>query len=644
MRVLPVVVALLVLARVAAATCGDGVLEPPDEQCDDGNVVDGDCCSSTCQFEIVGTSCPDDTNPCTTDLCDGGGTCVHAAGNAGTLCRAAVGQCDLAETCTGIDTDCPVDAKSTAPCRPAAGICDVAELCDGVSDDCPPDLAQPDGTPCDDGDACTQTDACETGTCTGTDPVVCTPLDQCHAAGTCDPLSGACSNPAQPDGTPCDDGDACTQTDACETGACTGTDPVVCTPLDQCHAVGTCDPLTGACSNPAQPNGMPCDDGNACTQTDSCHTGTCTGTNPVLCTPLDQCHAAGTCDPLSGACSNPAQPDGMPCDDGNACTQTDSCHTGTCTGTNPVVCIPFDGCHAAGTCNPLTGECSNPERPDGTSCDDGNACTESDACRGGACEGSAVRDCCLTDAECSDGVACTVDACVSHRCMNAPLADRCGPTHECGQVLCAPEDPAADEDGCLVLATDEGSYCTEDEDPCTIDSCRSSTCVHTSDGSGPRCLLLVAPYRGTLDLVSRAQTLETAMQAATAPGCSPDTGPACELPPGQASTRLLALLDATHQDLATVAMALAGRLAGPASPSTPRDPVVRARLALGLLADTPANLRSVIATLGQARTRHLITRDFARARRTEARRILAGTRKLRAQLRRLVTRHQSFAR
>jgi hypothetical protein len=255
-----------------------------------------------------------------------------------------------------------------------------------------------------------------------------------------------------------------------------------------------------------------------------------------------------------------------------------------------------------------------------------------------------VRDCCLTDAECSDGIACTVDECVSHRCMNAPLADRCGPTRECGQVLCAPNDPAADGDGCLVRAIDEGSYCTEDDDPCTIDSCQTSTCVHTSDGSGPRCLLLVPPYRGTLELVSRAQTLETAIEAAAVGGCTRDTGPTCELPPGQESTRLIALIEATQQDFTTVAMALAGRLAGPASPSTPRDPVVRARLALGLLADTPANLRSVIATLAQARARHLITRDFARARRAEARRILAGTRKLRGQLLRLVTQRKSFAR
>ena len=573
MRVIPIVVALVVLAGVAGATCGDGVLEPPDEQCDDNNVVDGDCCSSTCQFELAGSACPDDLNPCTTDLCDESGTCVHAPGNPGALCRAAAGQCDVAETCTGSDANCPADAKSTAPCRPAAGICDVAESCDGVSDDCPPDAFEPATT-------------------------VCRP-----SAGVCDVAEN-----------------------------CTGTDAAC--PVDG-KSTAECRSSAGVCDVAEMCDGV----GNDCPP--DVHL-----TSAVICRPsADACDAEERCTGSANDCPpNLAQPDGTPCDDGNACTQTDICDSGSCTGTNLVVCAPLDPCHATGTCNPLTGACSNPERPDGTQCDDGNACTQSDACKDGVCDGRAVRDCCLTDAECSDGIACTVDACVSHRCMNAPLADRCGPTRECGQVLCAPNDPAADGDGCLVQAINEGSYCTEDEDPCTIDSCASSACVHTSDGSGPRCLLLVPPYRGTLELVSRAQTLETAIQAAAVAGCTRDTGPTCELPPGQESTRLIALLDATQQDFSTVAMALAGRLAGPASPSTPRDPVVRARLALGLLADTPANLRSVIATLAQARTRHLITRDFSRARRAEARRILTGTRKLRGQLLRLVTRHQSFAR
>ena len=143
----------------------------------------------------------------------------------------------------------------------------------------------------------------------------------------------------------CDDSNPCT-IDACSPAGCTHT-PVVCAPADQCHDAGTCDPATGACSNPAKPDGTACHDGNACTRTDTCQAGLCAGTNPVTCAPADQCHDAGTCDPATGACSNPATPDGTACNDGNACTGTDTCQAGVCSGTNPVGCVPPDACHDA---------------------------------------------------------------------------------------------------------------------------------------------------------------------------------------------------------------------------------------------------------------------------------------------------------
>jgi hypothetical protein len=62
-------------------------------------------------------------------------------------------------------------------------------------------------------------------------------------------------------------------------------------------------------------------------QTDTCQSGTCTGSNPVVCTPLDACHVAGTCDGATGQCSNPVGPDGTPCSAPNG---TGSCQGGTC--------------------------------------------------------------------------------------------------------------------------------------------------------------------------------------------------------------------------------------------------------------------------------------------------------------------------
>ena len=216
------------------------------------------------------------------------------------------------------------------------------------------------GTECMGSSKCFEAYACQAGACTGSNPVVCTAQDHCHAAGTCNPSGGTCSNPALADGTSCNDSNACTLRDTCQGGSCVGSKPVTCVALDQCHSVGLCDPTSGVCSTPAAPNGTACDDGNACTLSDSCQSGTCVGTQPVVCSASGQCRVAGACDPSTGMCSSSTAPDDTVCNDGNACTQTDSCQSGICTGSNPVTCVASDACHVAGACNPITGTCSNP--------------------------------------------------------------------------------------------------------------------------------------------------------------------------------------------------------------------------------------------------------------------------------------------
>jgi cysteine-rich repeat protein len=406
--------------------CGNGILDP-GEDCDDGNTVDGDCCSSTCHLEASGSACASDGNPCTNDVCNGAGACTHVANAA---------SCDDGNPCTHGDVCSGGTCAGTPVACPAQDQCHVAGTCDPASGLCsnPP---KPDGSACTDGNACTQTDTCQGGVCTGTNPVTCTAADQCHVAGTCNPLSGLCSNPAKPDGSGCTDGDACTQTDTCQSGTCTGTNPVVCTAQDQCHVAGTCNPASGACSNPTKPDGSACADGDACTQTDACQGGTCTGTNPVVCTAQDQCHLAGTCNPATGACSSPAKPDGAACDDGSACTQADACASGVCTGGSPVVCTAADQCHDAGTCDPASGACSNPAKADGSPCDDGNACTVADRCDGGTCSGGSascgdgvVQAGCAE--ECDDGAGNGTDGCCSATC---------GVVDTDGDGLCDRDDP-----------------------------------------------------------------------------------------------------------------------------------------------------------------------------------------------------------
>jgi Tol biopolymer transport system component len=107
-------------------------------------------------------------------------------------------------------------------CRAVAGPCDVAETCSGTSPACPDNRLVAAGTACTDGNLCTQADTCQAGVCVG-NPSTCTASDQCHTAGTCNPLTGLCSDPAVPDGTPCNNGSNCVNEsllDSCQRGVC----------------------------------------------------------------------------------------------------------------------------------------------------------------------------------------------------------------------------------------------------------------------------------------------------------------------------------------------------------------------------------------------------------------------------------------
>lgn len=180
------------------------------------------------------------------------------------------------------------------------------------------------------------------------DPSDCIVTNECHNAADC-PDAGVCTTATCTDGIcrypieegkACDDGNACTLNDQCNAaGVCAGGSETSCGTPDQCHLLGTCDPSTGACSNPPAPNGTSCNDGNACTAPDTCQAGVCTGgtTSAVVCTALDQCHNAGVCVPATGICSNPAKPDNTPCSDGNQCTGPDTCQSGLCVPGAPVV-------------------------------------------------------------------------------------------------------------------------------------------------------------------------------------------------------------------------------------------------------------------------------------------------------------------
>ncbi|MFO0755921.1 MAG: DNRLRE domain-containing protein [Byssovorax sp.] len=177
--------------------------------------------------------------------------------------------------------------------RPSLKVCYQPSACAAGTADC-------------DGNAA---NGCETSLTTtnncGACGVSCEDNNPCTVDGC---VAGACVHPAAAGGTACNDGNACTLSDSCQAGACVGASPKTCVASDQCHVAGTCDPATGACSNPTAAEGTSCNDGNACTLSDSCQAGSCVGASPVVCAATDACHAAGACDPATGACSNPTAP------------------------------------------------------------------------------------------------------------------------------------------------------------------------------------------------------------------------------------------------------------------------------------------------------------------------------------------------
>ena len=285
-----IIVALLPMmlqSWAAAATCGDGQLEPTEE-CDDGNLVAGDCCSPTCMFEPADTIC----RPAT-DVCDVPETCTgtsapcppDAFAATSVVCRSAAGICDVTEACPGDGPACPPDvfAPSSLECRAAAGPCDAPESCPGDGPACPPDVFAPSSLEC--RAAAGPCDAPES--CPGDGPA-CPPDGYAASSKECRPATGPCDVPefclgssaacpvdeVQPEGTQCpDDGIPCTD-DVCDAGgSCTHRAlDARCSSAD--CSLGHCDASQGCVAEP-RPDATTCDDGDECTLDDSCVAGSC---------------------------------------------------------------------------------------------------------------------------------------------------------------------------------------------------------------------------------------------------------------------------------------------------------------------------------------------------------------------------------
>src|SRR5207245_4522985 len=98
------------------------------------------------------------------------------------------------------------------------------------------------------------------------------------------------------------------------------------------------------------------------------------------------------CNQDTGACTSTPKPDSTPCadTDGNACTTAGCDGHGVCNQNHQVkTCTPdTNECTDDPPCNPHTGMCDHPPKPDSTPCtdSDGNRCTTA------GCDGRGVCD------------------------------------------------------------------------------------------------------------------------------------------------------------------------------------------------------------------------------------------------------------
>ncbi len=269
-------------------TCSDGNASTVNDACSNGACVgtpaqctsdaqcpdtDANVCSGgrRCQdFACVATAplvCPVQSDACRAASCDPVTGCGQANAPNGTTCSdgnaATVNDACSNGACVGIPAQCTSDAQCPDT---DANVCNGKPECQSFR--CVAGPAAPNGTACDDGDPSTLGDVCAAGACGGS--------HECESNADC----------ADPDA------DVCTGTPICSGFRCVPGAPLVCDAAPVCGA-SACDPVSG-CGVRYDPVGTPCDDGDASTQSDACVAdGVCAGeVSPPPPPPDDTCATA----------------------------------------------------------------------------------------------------------------------------------------------------------------------------------------------------------------------------------------------------------------------------------------------------------------------------------------------------------------
>jgi len=156
----------------------------------------------------------------------------------------------------------------------------------------------------------------------------------------------------------CDDGLFCDGAETCQSGACVAATAVDCsTAADQCNDAA-CSEISRSCVRTPKIDGFVCDDGNACTATDVCQSGVCVGSDGA------DSDGDGYCDrdEIQAQC-NPNDPQEIPpqanvYQGGRVGTRGDVLMTFLTPGDLKVSVATNPSCATAGICNQATHFCT----------------------------------------------------------------------------------------------------------------------------------------------------------------------------------------------------------------------------------------------------------------------------------------------
>ncbi len=388
---------------------------------DSNGCTQGDKCVAGSCVPGISPDCTGKTIDCGVGACSSSGagtyTCMSVPKKDGLPCDADGTGCTVGDSCkvgkcaAGAQMDCKAkdsaDGCQVGVCKSPSGLaafCDIGfalaeKACNG------------DSNGCTQGDTCNGQGACEPGKA-----VDCLGVTTGCTQGSCKSTGAAtysCQGDPKPDGSKCDaDQSGCTLGDTCKTGKCAAGSAVDCAKELNVKATACTSPTcissgseTHQCDNASNKDGTTCDaDGKYCTPGDSCQLGFCTAGDLQTCSTVASLCADAACQELpllqNFKCVATPKESYPVLDPPLSCTPTDTppkCATGyTCTVLNKVTNLAQ--CMPKVTIN----------------CDDGDKCTEGDACAAGKCLGGLGKDC-------DDKDACTLDSCNAGTCANQAI-------------------------------------------------------------------------------------------------------------------------------------------------------------------------------------------------------------------------------